>query len=59
MDQFLKQLVRSRRFQDIMGVTRGLDRVKLGFFETRSTFKNNQKIYRGEKSDFDTFEELH
>lgn len=49
MDSLLKTLIRSKRFQDLTGVLRGLDRVKLGLYETRYSYKNNLRIHRGER----------
>ena len=40
-----------------MGIVRGLDRVKLGLFETRFSYKNYVRPRRGEKDDLDTFDQ--
>ena len=50
MDSLLRTLIRSKRFQDLTGVLRGLDRVKLGIYETRYTYKNNLRVNRGERN---------
>jgi hypothetical protein len=37
MDKFIKELIRSQRFQDEAGVLRGLDKICRGFFEVNKT----------------------